>query len=272
MYLDNIYNEHKAYSSSSSRAGSAQLAPCICCFKSGPSIFKLLKIKGYQYKGITGNFSYSRPWARHIISEDEAIELARKVTPNDVKQAVFDISEDKAPGPNGFSSGFFKAAWPVVGTEVTKVVLEFFATGKLLKQVNATLLSLIPKVWSPTMVGEFRPISCCNVLYKVITKIIVMRRSVVLDSLIRPSQNAFVSGRTISDNILLAQLLPPRCALKVDLRKAYDTVERDFLIAVLKLFGFPSLFILWIKECVTSLLYSVCLNGAAHGYFKGHEA
>ncbi|KAL0386038.1 UNVERIFIED_CONTAM: hypothetical protein Sradi_2998100 [Sesamum radiatum] len=155
--------------------------------------------------------------------------------------------------------------------EVTKVVLEFFATGKLLKQVNATLLSLIPKEWSPTMVGEFQPISCCNVLYKVITNITVMRLSVVLDSLISPSQNAFVLGRAISDNILLAQELftgynqqhlPPRFALKVDLRKAYDTVECHFLIAVLKLFGFSFVFILWIEECVTSPSYSVCLNGA----------
>ncbi|KAL0394590.1 UNVERIFIED_CONTAM: hypothetical protein Slati_4425200 [Sesamum latifolium] len=61
------------------------------------------------------------------------------------RKVVFDIVEDKAPGPDGFSSGFFKAAWPVVGMEVTKAVLEFFATGKLLKQVNATLLSLIPR-------------------------------------------------------------------------------------------------------------------------------
>ena len=63
-----------------------------------------------------------------------------------LKQAVFDIADDKAPGPDGYSSGFFKAAWPVVGQEVTKAVLEFFSTGKLLKQVNSTLLALIPKV------------------------------------------------------------------------------------------------------------------------------
>ncbi|KAL0428295.1 UNVERIFIED_CONTAM: LINE-1 reverse transcriptase [Sesamum latifolium] len=82
----------------------------------------------------------------------------------------------------------------------------------------------------------------------------------------------------ISDNILLAQELfagynqqrtPPRCAMKVDLRKAYDTVEWDFLLATLQLFGFPLTFIKWIEECVTTCSFSVCLNGNIHGFFGG---
>ncbi|KAL0396414.1 UNVERIFIED_CONTAM: hypothetical protein Scaly_0089800 [Sesamum calycinum] len=164
----------------------------------------------------------------------------------------FYIEEDKAPGPDGFSSGFYKAAWPIVGEEVSKAILDFFTTGRLLKQVNATLLTLIPKVRSPHSADDFRPISCCNVIYKVITKILVCRIREILDLLISPSQNAFVPGRLISDNVLLAQelfsgynqcRLPPRCALKVDLRKAYDTVEWDFLFATLRMFGFPAVFI-----------------------------
>ncbi|KAL0284497.1 UNVERIFIED_CONTAM: hypothetical protein Sradi_7195800 [Sesamum radiatum] len=188
-----------------------------------------------------------RPWARHILTETEAEALVLPVSPDEVKQALFDIDESKAPGPDGYSAGFFKAAWPVIGGEVTQAIRDFFQTGRLLKQVNATLISLIPKVSNPGVVAEFRPISCCNVLYKVITKILVQRMRGILDTLISPSQNAFVPGRAIGDNILLAQELfsgynqkhlPPRCALKVDLRKAYDTVEWDFLTAVLILFGF----------------------------------
>ncbi|KAL0455426.1 UNVERIFIED_CONTAM: LINE-1 reverse transcriptase [Sesamum latifolium] len=221
---------------------------------------------------------YFRQWARHIISEDEALLLVQSVTPGEIKQAVFDIDESKAPGPDGYSSGFFKAAWPIVGEEVTRAIMEFFVTGRLLKQVNSTLILLIPKVNTPTVVAEFWPISCCNVLYKVITKILVQRMRGILDKLISPSQNAFVPGRSIGENILLAQELfngynqqhlPPRCALKVDLRKAYDTVEWDFLSAVLALFGFPKQFILWIEECVTMPSFSVCLNGSPHGFFRG---
>ncbi|KAK4384265.1 hypothetical protein Sango_3077900 [Sesamum angolense] len=224
------------------------------------------------------DLQYLRPWARHILTEEEAQAIIRLVTIDEVKSAIFNIEEDKAPGPDGFSSGFFKAAWPIIGEEVSKAIIDFFTTGCLLKQLNATLLTLIPKVRTPHSVADFRPICCCNVIYKVITKIMVSRIREILDLLISPSQNAFVPGRLISDNVLLAQeffsgynqcRLPPRCALKVDLRKAYDTVEWDFLFATLRMFGFPAVFIRWIEECVTLAHYSVGVNGGVHGFFAG---
>ncbi|KAL0340158.1 UNVERIFIED_CONTAM: Transposon TX1 uncharacterized protein [Sesamum radiatum] len=221
---------------------------------------------------------YLRPWAKHIVTDEEASLLVRPITKDDVKTTVFDIEEDRAPGPDGYSSRFFKAAWLVVGEEITAAVMDFFTTGRLLKQVNATLITLIPKVCAPPLVADFRPISCCNVIYKIITKILVLRIRGVLDKIISPSQTAFVPGRSISDNVLLAQelfsgynqcRLPPRCALKVDLRKAYDTMEWDFLLATLQLFGFPPTFNRWIEECVTSPHFSLYLNGEVHGFFAG---
>ncbi|KAL2224840.1 UNVERIFIED_CONTAM: Transposon TX1 uncharacterized protein [Sesamum indicum] len=233
---------------------------------------------GGNRRQILVDINYLRPWVRHIITNEEASRLCLPFTLENVKNAVFDISEDKAPGPDGYSSGFFKAAWPVVGTEVTRAVLNFFTTRKLLKQFNSTLLALIPKVHNPMTVGDFRPISCCNVLYKIIAKLLVQRLSVVLDKLINPSQVAFIPGRSIGDNILLAQelftgynqtRLPPRCALQVDIRKAYDTVEWDFLVATLQLFGFPPTFTRWIEECISTTSFSVGLNGNPHGFFDG---
>ncbi|KAL0455385.1 UNVERIFIED_CONTAM: hypothetical protein Slati_0877700 [Sesamum latifolium] len=100
----------------------------------------------------------------------------------------------------------------------------------------------------------------------------------VLDKIISPSQNAFVPGRRISNNILLGQelfhgynrqQLPPRCALKIDLRKAYDTLEWDFILAMLQLFGFPPKLIQWIEECISSTSFSIALNGEIHGFFPG---
>ncbi|KAK4383839.1 hypothetical protein Sango_3114300 [Sesamum angolense] len=186
---------------------------------------------------------------RALKPREESQALVQSVTREEIKDAFFDIAEDKAPGPDGYSSGFYKAAWPVIGEEMIKAILEFFTTGRLLKQVNTTILAIIRK-----------------------------RLRLVLDKLISPPQNAFVSGRSIGDNILLAQELfagynrqglPMRCALKVDLRKAYDMVEWDFLSVVLQLFGFPGTFIRWVEECVTTPMFSVCINGNPHGFFKG---
>ncbi|KAL0455459.1 UNVERIFIED_CONTAM: LINE-1 reverse transcriptase [Sesamum latifolium] len=182
---------------------------------------------------------FLQPWARYVISREEGEAMVRPIEREEVKNVVFDIVEDKAPGPDGYSTGFFKAARSVMGNELTDAIQDFFISGKMLK-VNATVLSLIPKVANPTTVAEFRPISCCNVLYKTITKIIVQRMQSVMDKIISPPQNAFVPGRRISNNILLGQELfhgykrqnlPPRCALKVDLWKVYDTLEWDFINA-----------------------------------------
>ncbi|GKD11499.1 hypothetical protein Tco_1195906 [Tanacetum coccineum] len=99
-------------------------------------------------------------------------------------------------------------------------------------------MALIPKVRSPARVTDYRPISCCNVLFKCISKIIANRIKESLKDLVCPNQSAFVPGRCISDNILLTQELmhnyhldrgSPRCAFKVDIQKAYDTGKRGLL-------------------------------------------
>ncbi|KAL0355232.1 UNVERIFIED_CONTAM: hypothetical protein Sradi_3970100 [Sesamum radiatum] len=199
---------------------------------------------------------YLKPWTRHIVTANEASQLVAPVMKDEIKNAFFNIVEDKSQGLDGYSSGFFKVAWPVIGEQVSQVVMDFFITGRLLKQVNVTLLTLIPQVQVPATVADLQPISCCNVLCKAITKIIVQLMP-LLDHIISPSKNFFIPERSISDNILLAQellysynqkRLPPRCALKVDLRKAYDIVECDFLLATLKLFGFLDRFTGWLRS------------------------
>ncbi|XP_052201561.1 uncharacterized protein LOC127807600 [Diospyros lotus] len=218
------------------------------------------------------------PFIDKRLDHDQWTGLIAEVSAEEVKIALFSMGDDKAPGPDGFTAKFFKKSWEIVGADVVKAVQSFFASGRLLSQVNATIISLIPKVPHPETPSQFRPISCCNVLYKIITKILANRIKPVLSGLVDVSQAAFVPGRSIGDNVLLAQELvfqyhlhqgAPRCAMKVDLAKAYDTVEWDFLLMTLHLMNFPSQFCGWIRECITTPRYSIKINGQLNGFFPG---
>ncbi|XP_071694395.1 uncharacterized protein [Rutidosis leptorrhynchoides] len=212
------------------------------------------------------------------LSREMAANMIRPVTNEDIKLAMFGIGEDKASGPDGYSSSFFKKAWDVVGDEVGCAIKEFFKNGQLLTEINHTILTLLLKVKSPSKVNDYRPISCCNVLYKCISKIITSRIKGALDVIISNNQSAFVSGRRIFDNILLTQEIMknyhldrgiPRCAFKVDIQKAYDTVDWEFLKEVLQGFGFHKIMIKWIMKCVSTTSFSISINGELHGHFKG---
>lgn len=204
--------------------------------------------------------------------------LAQCVPSGEIRQAVFSMADEKAPGPDGFTPAFFKAYWSIVGDDVCAAVQDFFDRGQLLRQMNATSVSLIPKKPNDLTVADFRPIACCNVSYKIITKVIATRLARAIPSIIDQAQGGFVEGRLLSDNTLLAEELirgyarksnTARCMIMVDIRKAFDTVSWDFLREVLCGLGFPERFINWVMLCVSTPMYSVKLNGSLHGYFEG---
>ncbi|KAJ9563283.1 hypothetical protein OSB04_008443 [Centaurea solstitialis] len=212
------------------------------------------------------------------LSLSEALHMIRPITDEEIRWAVFHIGNDRAPGPDGYTSKFFKAAWNVVGKDLQIAVHNFFYSGRLLKEINHTLLCFIPKVPNASRVNDFRPISCCNVLYKVISKVIAERMKPYLSQLIGPEQSAFIPGRRISDNILMAHELVagyqrhsgrPRCAFKIDLRKAYDTVDWRFLLGMIRGFGFHPVFCKWIDQMLHTSSFSIVLNGETSGFFEG---
>lgn len=131
--------------------------------------------------------------------------LTSDFTLQKVKKVMFDINENKAPSPDGLGSNFFKKRLNIVGEDVSKVVLNFLQTGKLLKEIDSTSITLVPKTKSPLNVTEFRPIACCNVLYKCISKVLCDRLKQVLPHLIAENQSAFVHSRYIVHNIMVCQ-------------------------------------------------------------------
>ncbi|GKA41366.1 RNA-directed DNA polymerase, eukaryota, reverse transcriptase zinc-binding domain protein [Tanacetum coccineum] len=163
---------------------------------------------------------------------------------------------------------------PVTNEEIKcalcSAVKEFFLKGKMLREINATLITLIPKLSTPMKVSDYRPIACCNMLYKIISKMLTNRIKSALCKIVSPCQSAFIPGRQITDNILITQELlrgynwkngPKRVAMKIDIQKAYDTVNWDFLEEVLKEFNFPKEMVHWVMVCVRTATFSICVNG-----------
>ena len=176
----------------------------------------------------------------------------------EVWNVIFVMDNNKAHGPDGFNVLFFKKAWNIIGDDIFAAVNEFFTTGKILKQLNHAIIALIPKHDQASQVNHFRPISCCNLLYKMVSKILAHRIAPVLETIIGETQTAFIKNRKMMDNIFLVQEIlrkyarkrsSPRCLLKIDLHKAYDSISWEFLDWMLKSIGFLAQFCIWIMEC-----------------------
>lgn len=183
----------------------------------------------------------------------------------------------KSPGPDGYSVEFLRASWDTVGADVVEAVGEFFRNGRLLKDLNTTAICLIPKSPQDCTLGDYRPISCCNVVYKIISKILVKRMKPILAGCVSPSQAAFLEGRSLGENMLLASELirnykSPSCRkssmLKVDIKKAFDTVCWDLVLKIFEAQNFPPLFIIWIKECITTPRFFIAINAELAGFFS----
>jgi hypothetical protein len=118
------------------------------------------------------------------IPDDKVVLLEKEVIEEEIQETIFHMKANKAPSPDGFFVEFFKATWPIVGKKVVVAIKGFFISGLLLKEVNATILTLVPNKINPSAMGDFRPISCCNVIYKCITKIISNKMLLLLGDLV----------------------------------------------------------------------------------------
>ena len=160
----------------------------------------------------------------------------------------------------------------VVKEDVVEGVQDFFENGILPEGLNDTVIVLIPKGKDPQSLKNYRPISLCNVIYKVISKCLVNRLRPFLDDIISETQSAFIPGRLITDNATIAfecfhkiqhsnNRHNTHCAYKLNLAKAYDRVDWRFLEGVLQKTGFSQRWIAWVMHCVRSVRYSVRCNG-----------
>ncbi|XP_026459646.1 uncharacterized protein LOC113360345 [Papaver somniferum] len=206
---------------------------------------------------------------------------------DEIVAALSSIGSSKAPGPDGFSSHFFKVCWTIIRDDFVAAIQNVFKSSIILNEVNSTFITLVAKKENPSGIVDYRPIACCGVVYKCITKILSLRMKMLLKHLIHPCQSAFIAGRSIQDNIMVSHEIvrnyhrssgSPRCTMKNDLKKAYDTVSWKDVSSTMRKMGFPDIFIDDVlvfskgtSQVVTSLKRGIEIFGDCFGLQMNHQ-
>ncbi|RVW32661.1 Transposon TX1 uncharacterized 149 kDa protein [Vitis vinifera] len=210
------------------------------------------------------------------IGSEEAARLEEMFSMEEVYLALSELNGDKAPGPDGFPIAFWQFCWDFVKDEIMGFFKDFFERGKFVRSLNSTFLVLVPKKGGADDLRDYRPISLVGGLYKILAKVLANRLKKVVSKVVSPTQNAFVEGRQILDVALIANeaidsLLKGDEAgvlCKLDLEKAYDHINWDFLMTVMQKMGFGEKWTGWIRWCISTASFSVLINGSPAGFFQ----
>lgn len=189
--------------------------------------------------------------------------LSTKFEILEVKEAIFSMNPFSSLGLDRFSVGFFQQHWDSIGKKICEVVTKVVNNNRWDSSINKTFIVLIPNAKNPTIVAEFWPISLCKVLYKIMANVLANIMKITLPEIISQTQSEFFPGRFIADNIIVVvEVLhtmqckmkgPTRCmALKLDMSKAYDILEWNFIEAVMTRMGFN-------RRCI-DLIYLIVLQ------------
>ena len=212
----------------------------------------------------------------NVISEAQNNKLTEDFSYEEFTAAIKQMHPDKSSGPDGLNPALFQHFWKLLRREVYESCKYWMRDMAFPQGLNDTNIVLIPKKENADTMKDLRPIALYNVMYKIIAKVLANRIRSILPDIISENQSAFVPGRSITDNVLVAfevvhhmrRLRKGRTgevALKLDVSKAYDRVDWNFLKGRMEQMGFDQKWIDWIMLCVTTVSYSFCFNGAQVG-------
>lgn len=186
------------------------------------------------------------------------------------------IQSDHAPGPDGFTGQFLKICWHIIAPDFYKLCQDFWEGNISLQCLNNSFITLIPKKLNPERVNDFRPISLLNCVLKVLTKILAERLQTWILKLVHRNQYGFIKTRTIQDCLGWAFEYLHQCKssgrpiviLKLDFKKALDTLGHSFILDMRKDKGFDGRWNMWIEKILNSGTSSILLNGIPGTEFK----
>jgi hypothetical protein len=216
--------------------------------------------------------------ARHVSLDWEGLQypshdladLDDPFSVEEIKDAVFSLPSVKAPGPDGFIGAFFKSCWDIIHHDISTAILHMAnLRGGCANLINSANIILIPKKPDAASVADYRPISLIHSLSKVFSKLLANRLAPVLPHIVSKCQSAFVKKRSIHDNFLHVQNLikelhaskTPSLFLKLDISKAFDSVDWAYLLEVMRALGFGQIWRDWICLSLASATSRILLNG-----------
>jgi len=210
----------------------------------------------------------------NVVSVEDNDFLTAPFQVQEFKEAIYSMHPDKCPGPDGFNPEFFQKFW--CNSDIFSECCSWLNNNQFPPSLNSTNIALIPKGNEQHTMKDWNPIALCNVLYKLIAKVLANRLKNVLHKCVSDNQSAFVPGRSILDNAMIAievihhmkiskGVRDKNVALKLDISKAYDRIDWLYLKEVMIKMGFASCWIRWIMMCVETVDYSVIVNNESVG-------
>ncbi|CAN1325525.1 LINE-1 reverse transcriptase homolog [Linum perenne] len=214
-----------------------------------------------------------------VIDQSMQAKLDGPILEWEIKNAVFQMGPSKSPGPDGYPGSFFQRHWMLIKDDLISEIQGFFQNHVFPEGWNITNLTLIPKVRSPKSISQYRPISVANFRATVISKVLANRLKPFIPGMVSELQSAFTGNRSIQDSIIIVHEVMHKLKnrkkgkkydflLKLDMQKAYDRINWNFLLTVMEMMGFGENWLKWTKEIVSSDRFSVLVNGHSVPAFK----
>ncbi|VFQ79087.1 unnamed protein product [Cuscuta campestris] len=210
------------------------------------------------------------------ISHQDNINISKVPNEEEIKEAVWSLNPNSAPGPDGFNGSFFRACWHIIKDDVVSAAQEFFVGVPVPKSYGSTFITLIPKNDSPKRFGDYRPISLSTFMSKINTRILADRLQMILPKIISKEQTGFQKGMGVDEQILLveemvhkidAKIRGGNVIIKLDMAKAFDNMEWHYILGVLDKLGFSDHNQKLLLANLRSTFISVMVNGSPQGFF-----
>lgn len=206
---------------------------------------------------------------------EDGMDINRPISLKEVEVNIKLFAKETSPGLNGWTIEFYLHFFDLLGSELVSAIEYSRVFGVIPEELNMNFLTLIPKVDRPALFADYRPITLCNLVYKLITKIIAEHLKPFLGKFISPKQFGFFPNRQILDAVGIVQEVlhsihskqSPTIIVKLDLEKSYDKVNWTMLRLTFLQIGLPFDIVRWIMSCVSRAKYVVMVNGAPTSFF-----